>query len=43
MNCEFVVFGKIPYSLIRAMYRVGRCVSSSVVAFFTVGCVMVLV
>ncbi len=43
MKCEFVVFGKLPSSLIGAMCRVGRCVSSSVVAVFTVGCVMVLV
>ena len=43
MNCEFVVFGKVPYNLIGAVSRVGRCVSSFVVAVFTVGCVMVLV
>ncbi len=43
VNCEFVVFNNLPYSLVGAVTRVGQCVSSSVVAGFTAGCVMVLV
>ena len=43
LKCEFVVFGKLPYILIGVIYRVERCVNSSFVAVFTVGCVMVLV